>query len=153
MIADGADVVFGMGDGSSFGMLQAVEGADGVKFIDVIGDKTTIDKQGVLLSSVLWNFDVLFKQTRSTTSAPARSARRTTSSTSRTRASRCSRPTRSTTRPGASGEGTKQEIIDGDIKVPVTDEEVAGGGPDLAGLIGHRRGRAGAPRAPARPQV
>jgi basic membrane protein A and related proteins len=43
-------------------MIQAVEGADGVKFIDVIGDKTKIDKKGVLLSSVLWNFDVLFNQ-------------------------------------------------------------------------------------------
>jgi basic membrane protein A and related proteins len=62
VIADGADVIFGMGDGSSFGMIQAVEGADGVKFIDVIGDKTKIDKKGVLLSSVLWNFDVLFNQ-------------------------------------------------------------------------------------------
>jgi basic membrane protein A len=62
VIADGADVIFGMGDGSSFGMIQAVEAADGVTFIDVIGDKTKIDKQGVLLSSVLWNFDVLFNQ-------------------------------------------------------------------------------------------
>jgi basic membrane protein A and related proteins len=60
VIADGADVVFGMGDGSSFGMLQAVEGADGVTFIDVIGDKTSIDDQGVLLSSVLWSFDGLY---------------------------------------------------------------------------------------------
>jgi basic membrane protein A and related proteins len=62
VIADGADVIFGMGDGSSFGMIQAVEAADNVKFIDVIGDKTKIDKQGVLLSSVLWNFDVLFNE-------------------------------------------------------------------------------------------
>jgi basic membrane protein A and related proteins len=62
VIADGADVIFGMGDGSSFGMIQAVEAADGVTFIDVIGDKTKIDKEGVLLSSVLWNFDVLFNQ-------------------------------------------------------------------------------------------
>ena len=61
VIADGADVVFGMGDGSSFGMLQAVEGADGVSFIDVIGDKTSIDDQGVLLSSVLWSFDGLYE--------------------------------------------------------------------------------------------
>jgi basic membrane protein A and related proteins len=60
VIADGADVIFGMGDGSSFGMLQAVEGADGVSFIDVIGDKTSIDDQGVLLSSVLWSFDGLY---------------------------------------------------------------------------------------------
>ena len=62
VIADGADVIFGMGDGSSFGMIQAVEAADDVLFIDVIGDKTKIDKQGILLSSVLWNFDVLFNQ-------------------------------------------------------------------------------------------
>jgi simple sugar transport system substrate-binding protein len=60
VIADGADVVFGMGDGSSFGMLEAVERADDVWFIDVIGDKTEIDDQGVLLSSVLWEFDGLF---------------------------------------------------------------------------------------------
>jgi simple sugar transport system substrate-binding protein len=57
VIADGADVIFGMGDGSSFGMLQAVESADGVTFIDVIGDKREIDDEGVLLSSVLWSFD------------------------------------------------------------------------------------------------
>jgi simple sugar transport system substrate-binding protein len=62
VIAGGADIVFGMGDGSSFGMLQAVEtatppaGADKVWFIDVIGDKTSIDEQGVLLSSVVWDF-------------------------------------------------------------------------------------------------
>ena len=60
VIADGADVVFGQGDGSSFGMIQAVEQADGVTFIDVIGDKTAIDDQGVLLSSVLWSFDGLY---------------------------------------------------------------------------------------------
>ena len=57
VIANGADVIFGMGDGSSFGMIQAVENADGVQFIDVIGDKTEVDDQGILLSSVLWNFE------------------------------------------------------------------------------------------------
>lgn len=63
VIAGGADVVIGMGDGSSFGMLQAVEGAGGkVKFIDVIGDKTSIDKKKVLLSSILWNFGPTYKQ-------------------------------------------------------------------------------------------
>jgi len=60
--------VFGQGDGASFGMLQAVEtatppaGADKVWFIDVIGDKTSIDEKGVLLSSVLWDFAGTFKQ-------------------------------------------------------------------------------------------
>lgn len=62
VIAGGADIIFGMGDGSSFGMLQAVEtatppaGAEKVWFIDVIGDKTSIDPEGVLLSSVVWDF-------------------------------------------------------------------------------------------------
>jgi basic membrane protein A and related proteins len=55
----GADVIFGQGDGASLGMLQAVEtgkSSSGGKvwFIDVIGDKTSIDK-GHLLSSVVWN--------------------------------------------------------------------------------------------------
>jgi simple sugar transport system substrate-binding protein len=68
VIAGGADVVFGQGDGASFGMLQAVEtatppaGADKVWFIDVIGDKTSIDTKGVLLSSVLWDFAGTFEQ-------------------------------------------------------------------------------------------
>ncbi len=59
VISAGADVVFGQGNGSSFGMIQAVETTkanDGGKawFIDVIGDKSKLDK-GHLLSSVLWN--------------------------------------------------------------------------------------------------
>lgn len=68
VIAGGADVIFGMGDGSSFGMLQAIEtatlpaGADKVWFIDVIGDKTAIDAKGVLLSSVLWDFTGTYTQ-------------------------------------------------------------------------------------------
>jgi simple sugar transport system substrate-binding protein len=68
VIAAGADIVFGMGDGSSFGMLQAVEtakppaGASKVYFIDVIGDKTKVDKKGVLLSSELWDFTPIYTQ-------------------------------------------------------------------------------------------
>jgi basic membrane protein A len=59
LIAAGADVIFGQGNGSSFGMLQAIEttaATDGGKvlFIDVIGDKSSIDK-GFLLSSVIWD--------------------------------------------------------------------------------------------------
>jgi simple sugar transport system substrate-binding protein len=66
VIAAGADVVFGMGDGSSFGMMQAVQtakapaGASKVWFIDVIGDKRKIDKKGVLLSSELWDFAPIY---------------------------------------------------------------------------------------------
>lgn len=64
LIAAGADIIFGQGNGSSFGMLQAVEtakAADGGKvyFIDVIGDKTAIDK-GNLLSSVVWNLTPVY---------------------------------------------------------------------------------------------
>jgi simple sugar transport system substrate-binding protein len=64
VIAAGADIIFGQGNGSSFGMLQAVEtakAADGgkVMFIDVIGDKTSIDK-GFLLSSVVWNIEPVY---------------------------------------------------------------------------------------------
>lgn len=64
VIAAGADIIFGQGNGSSFGMLQAVEtskAADGGKvlFIDVIGDKSAIDK-GHLLSSVVWNIEPVY---------------------------------------------------------------------------------------------
>ncbi len=64
LIAAGADVIFGQGNGSSFGMLQAVEttkATDGGKvlFIDVIGDKTSIDK-GNLLSSVVWDMTPVY---------------------------------------------------------------------------------------------
>ena len=64
VIAAGADIVFGQGNGSSFGMIQAVEttkATDGGKawFIDVIGDKTSLDK-GNLLSSVLWNMEPVY---------------------------------------------------------------------------------------------
>ncbi len=68
VIAAGADIVFGMGDGSSFGMLQAVQtakppaGASKVYFIDVIGDKSKLDKKGVLLSSELWDFTPIYTQ-------------------------------------------------------------------------------------------
>ncbi len=64
VIGAGADVIFGQGDGSSFGMLQAVETHQStlggkVWFIDVIGDKSPIDK-GNLLSSVVWNLEPVF---------------------------------------------------------------------------------------------
>lgn len=64
VIAAGADIVFGQGNGSSFGMIQSVETAratDGGKvyFIDVIGDKSKIDK-GNLLSSVVWDMTPVY---------------------------------------------------------------------------------------------
>lgn len=66
-IAAGADVIFGMGDGASFGMLQAVEennakdGATHVEFIDVIGDKQA-DHGDALLTSVLFDYSGIYKQ-------------------------------------------------------------------------------------------
>ncbi len=66
-IAADADVIFGMGDGASFGMLQAVEehnaedGADKVWFIDVIGDKKA-EHGDALLSSVLFDYTGIYKQ-------------------------------------------------------------------------------------------
>ena len=65
MIADGADVILTMGDGASFGYLQAIETANAghkVWMIGDIGDMTPIDKNGVFLSSVLWNFGGAYKQ-------------------------------------------------------------------------------------------
>jgi basic membrane protein A len=65
VIAQGADVIFAMGDNASFGYLQAIETAKPghkVWFIGDIGDMTPIDKKHVFLSSVLWSFDATFKQ-------------------------------------------------------------------------------------------
>ena len=66
-IAVGADVIFGMGDGASFGMLQACavkKARDGGKvwFIDVIGDKRDIDRADVLLSSVIMDLSVVYEE-------------------------------------------------------------------------------------------
>ena len=67
LISGGADIIFGMGDGSTFGMIQAVEtatppkGADKVWFIDVIGDKTPLDKKGIYLTTVQWDYLPMMK--------------------------------------------------------------------------------------------
>src|SRR5881397_3483161 len=65
VIAQGADVLFTMGDNASFGYLQAVESAKvghKVWMIGDIGNMTPIDKKHVFLSSVLWNFTGVYKQ-------------------------------------------------------------------------------------------
>jgi simple sugar transport system substrate-binding protein len=59
VVATGADVILTMGDGASFGYLQAIETAKvghKVWMIGDIGDMTPIDKNHVFLSSVLWTF-------------------------------------------------------------------------------------------------
>jgi basic membrane protein A and related proteins len=122
VIADGADVVFGMGDGSSFGMLQAVEAADGVTFIDVIGDKTAIDDQGVLLSSVLWSFDGLYQDAiddigAGTFGEQGYELDLENGGISLLRTDLIDDETWNEL------EDTKQEIIDGKIKVPLTEEK------------------------------
>jgi simple sugar transport system substrate-binding protein len=66
-IAVGADIIFGLGDGASFGMLQACstrKARDGGKvwFIDVIGDKRSIDRADVLLSSVVMDMSVVYEE-------------------------------------------------------------------------------------------
>ena len=62
-LAAGADIVFGMGDGASFGMIQAIrefnEGKQPeqqARFIDVIGDKSKSEAKDFLLTSVLFDY-------------------------------------------------------------------------------------------------
>jgi basic membrane protein A and related proteins len=65
VIAQGADVLFTMGDNASFGYLQAIGGAKvghKVWMIGDIGNMSPIDKHHVFLSSVLWNFTKIYKQ-------------------------------------------------------------------------------------------
>jgi basic membrane protein A len=60
VIATGADIIFGMGDGATVGYLQAVENANQpypVRYIATIGDVSPIDPKKVTLTSVLWNFE------------------------------------------------------------------------------------------------
>lgn len=63
VIAAGADVIFGMGDGATVGYLQAVESsATPVKYIASIGDVTeAVTDPSIILTSVLWNFGPTYK--------------------------------------------------------------------------------------------
>jgi len=68
-LAAGADIVFGQGDGASFGMIQAIAehnaalaaGDPQAWFIDVIGDKRA-EHGDLLLSSVLFDYTALYRQ-------------------------------------------------------------------------------------------
>jgi simple sugar transport system substrate-binding protein len=66
-LAAGADVIFGMGDGATFGMIEAIRdfneaNADApAKFIDVIGDKTE-EYSDVLLTSIVFDYSGIYKQ-------------------------------------------------------------------------------------------
>jgi len=67
VLTAGADIVFGMGDGASFGMIEAIrdfnkDHADApAKFIDVIGDKSK-DYSDVLLTSVVFDYSGIYEQ-------------------------------------------------------------------------------------------
>ncbi|HZR93446.1 MAG TPA: BMP family ABC transporter substrate-binding protein [Gaiellaceae bacterium] len=64
VIAQGADVILTMGDGATFGYLQAIETAKvghKVWMIGDIGNLAPIDKKHVFLSSVLWDFTNAYK--------------------------------------------------------------------------------------------
>lgn len=63
VIAGGADVVFGMGDGATLGYLQAIDAHPGVKYIADIGDVTSALKDpSVLLTSVVWDYTPTYEQ-------------------------------------------------------------------------------------------
>jgi basic membrane protein A len=66
-LAAGADIVFGMGDGASFGMIQAIAEHNAAQenrawFIDVIGDKRDIPEADALLTSVLFDYSGIYDQ-------------------------------------------------------------------------------------------
>ncbi len=69
VIAAGADIVFGMGNGSSFGIIQAIrdhnadaDDPDNVRFIDVIGDKSDSEAGEFLMTSVLFDYTDVYTQ-------------------------------------------------------------------------------------------
>jgi simple sugar transport system substrate-binding protein len=68
VLAAGADIVFGMGDGASFGMIEAVaaHNADNpdrkALFIDVIGDKSADQPRDLYLTSVLFDYTGVYEQ-------------------------------------------------------------------------------------------
>lgn len=69
VLAGGADIVFGMGDGASFGMIQAIREFNAqrppeeqARFIDVIGDKSDSEAEDFLLTSVLFDYTGVYEQ-------------------------------------------------------------------------------------------
>lgn len=69
VLAGGADIVFGMGDGASFGMIQAIRefnaqrsAEEQARFIDVIGDKSDSEAKDFLLTSVLFDYTGVYRE-------------------------------------------------------------------------------------------
>ena len=69
VLAANADIVFGMGDGAAFGMVQSIRefnqsrpAEQQARFIDVIGDKSQGDARDLLLTSVLFDYTAAYTQ-------------------------------------------------------------------------------------------
>ena len=69
VLAGGADIVFGMGDGAAFGMIQAIRefnaqrpAEEQARFIDVIGDKSDSEAKDFLLTSVLFDYTGVYRE-------------------------------------------------------------------------------------------
>lgn len=64
VIAAGADVIMGMGDGATMGYLQAIETSDTpVSYIATIGDVSAIvEDPETVLTSVLWNYTDTYRE-------------------------------------------------------------------------------------------
>lgn len=66
VIATGADVIMGMGDGATIGYLQAIETANAgypISYIATIGDMSDmVENPDTVLTSVLWNYADTYKQ-------------------------------------------------------------------------------------------
>jgi basic membrane protein A and related proteins len=65
-LAAGADIIFGMGDGASFGMIEAIRehnanAENQAMFIDVIGDKSE-EYSDVLLTSVVFDYTGIYRE-------------------------------------------------------------------------------------------
>ena len=69
VLAANADIVFGMGDGAAFGMIQSIREYNQARpveqqarFIDVIGDKSASEAGDFLLTSVLFDYSAAYRQ-------------------------------------------------------------------------------------------
>jgi len=63
VIAGGADVVFGMGDGSTLGYIQSINEHPGVKYIADLGDVSgALTDQSVLLTTIVWDYTDTYVQ-------------------------------------------------------------------------------------------
>lgn len=66
VLAAGADVIMGMGDGATIGYLQAIENSSAdypISYIATIGDVSAIvDKPEIVLTSVIWDFSDTYIQ-------------------------------------------------------------------------------------------